>query len=111
MRYALTRQQRALLEFMRNYTIETGAAPSFDEMKDAMNLKSKSGIHRLVCGLEERGFVTRLRNRARAIQVVSEAQLPNEDLRVKLLRDLAAYPDNHSFPVHGLRQWISERLR
>src|SRR5207237_3785908 len=53
----------------------TGVSPSFDEMKDALNLKSKSGIHRLVSGLEERGFIRRLPHRARALEVV---KLPEE---------------------------------
>ena len=56
----LTRKQRELLLFINQRLTATGVSPSFDEMKDALNLKSKSGIHRLVSGLEERGFIRRL---------------------------------------------------
>src|ERR1700751_5717492 len=71
----LTRKQRELLLFINQRLIATGVSPSFDEMKDALNLKSKSGIHRLVSGLEERGFIRRLSHRARALEVV---KLPEE---------------------------------
>src|SRR5881394_962133 len=66
----LTRKQRELLLFINQRLTATGVSPSFDEMKDALNLKSKSGIHRLVSGLEERGFIRRLPHRARALEVV-----------------------------------------
>src|SRR6266699_4230818 len=66
----LTRKQRELLIFINQRLTSTGVSPSFDEMKDALNLKSKSGIHRLVSGLEERGFIRRLPHRARALEVV-----------------------------------------
>lgn len=66
----LTRKQYELLEFINARLDETGVSPSFDEMKDALNLKSKSGIHRLITGLEERGFIRRLPHRARALEVV-----------------------------------------
>ena len=71
----LTRKQRELLLFINQRLAATGVSPSFDEMKDALNLKSKSGIHRLVSGLEERGFIRRLPHRARALEVV---KLPEE---------------------------------
>jgi repressor LexA len=71
----LTKKQRELLLFINERLTATGVSPSFDEMKDALNLKSKSGIHRLVGGLEERGFIRRLPHRARALEVV---KLPEE---------------------------------
>src|SRR5271167_3446189 len=71
----LTRKQRELLLYINQRLTATGVSPSFDEMKDALNLKSKSGIHRLVSGLEERGFIRRLPHRARALEVV---KLPEE---------------------------------
>ena len=71
----LTRKQHELLTFINQRLAATGIAPSFDEMKDALNLRSKSGIHRLISGLEERGFIRRLPHRARALEVV---RLPEE---------------------------------
>src|SRR5919112_3825439 len=66
----LTRKQHELLRFIHERVQETGVPPSFDEMKDALDLKSKSGIHRLITALEERGFIRRLPNRARALEVL-----------------------------------------
>jgi repressor LexA len=66
----LTLKQRQLLLFIHERIKETGISPSFDEMKDALNLASKSGIHRLISALEERGFVRRLPHRARALEVL-----------------------------------------
>ena len=66
----LTRKQSELLLFIDARLKEAGVPPSFDEMKDALDLKSKSGIHRLVMALEERGFIRRLANRARALEVL-----------------------------------------
>ena len=66
----LTRKQLELLRFVHEKLKETGVPPSFDEMKDALDLRSKSGIHRLITALEERGFIRRLANRARAIEVI-----------------------------------------
>lgn len=66
----LTRKQLDLLRFIQQRLRESGVPPSFDEMKDALDLKSKSGIHRLITALEERGFLRRLPNRARAIEVI-----------------------------------------
>jgi len=71
----LTKKQHELLMFINRRLAATGVAPSFDEMKDALNLRSKSGIHRLISGLEERGFFRRLAHRARALEVV---KLPEE---------------------------------
>ena len=66
----LTRKQFELLRFIHERLKEAGIPPSFDEMKDALDLRSKSGIHRLITALEERGFIRRLPNRARAIEVI-----------------------------------------
>ncbi len=66
----LTRKQSELLRFIHERLQESGVPPSFDEMKDALDLRSKSGIHRLIIALEERGFIRRLANRARAIEVL-----------------------------------------
>jgi repressor LexA len=66
----LTRKQHELLSYIHAKLGETGVSPSFEEMKDALDLKSKSGVHRLISALEERGFLRRLPNRARALEVV-----------------------------------------
>ena len=66
----LTRKQLQLLEFINARVTRDGVPPSFDEMKDALDLRSKSGIHRLISALEERGFIRRLPHRARALEVV-----------------------------------------
>ena len=66
----LTRKQHQLLMFIHERLQEAGVPPSFDEMKDALELKSKSGIHRLITALEERGFIRRLPNRARALEIL-----------------------------------------
>ena len=66
----LTKKQVELLRFIHERLQETGVPPSFDEMKEALDLKSKSGIHRLILALEERGFIRRLPNRARALEVI-----------------------------------------
>jgi len=66
----LTIKQRELLNFLKDYEHKHQASPSFDEMRQAIGLASKSGIHRLISGLEERGFIRRLANRARAIEII-----------------------------------------
>jgi repressor LexA len=66
----LTRKQSELLTYIHERLAESGISPSFEEMKDALALKSKSGVHRLISALEERGFIRRLPNRARALEVV-----------------------------------------
>jgi repressor LexA len=66
----LTRKQLELLDFIRQRVEVDGVPPSFDEMKDALDLKSKSGIHRLITALEERGFIRRLAHRARALEIL-----------------------------------------
>ncbi|MCL2713836.1 MAG: transcriptional repressor LexA [Alphaproteobacteria bacterium] len=71
----LTRKQYELLRFISERVKECGVPPSFEEMKDALDLRSKSGIHRLITALEDRGFIRRLRNRARAIEVLKLPEL------------------------------------
>jgi repressor LexA len=66
----LTRKQHELLMFIHERLKESGVPPSFDEMKEALDLRSKSGIHRLITALEERGFIRRLPHRARALEIV-----------------------------------------
>ncbi len=73
----LTKKQHELLVFIHSRLSEGAVSPSFEEMKDALNLRSKSGIHRLISGLEERGFIRRLAHRARALEVV---RLPDGSL-------------------------------
>lgn len=70
----LTRKQHELIRFIQARLEETGVSPSFEEMKEALDLRSKSGVHRLISALEERGFIRRLPNRARALEVLREPQ-------------------------------------
>lgn len=71
----LTRKQRELFDFLADYVAETnGLAPSTAEMQTAMDLRSKSGVVRLLNGLEERGYIRRIRNRARALEIVERPQ-------------------------------------
>ena len=72
----LTRKQHELVCFINDRLNETGVSPSFEEMKDALDLKSKSGVHRLISALEERQFIRRLPNRARALEVVRMPERP-----------------------------------
>ena len=76
----LTRKQHELLMFIHERIKETGVSPSFDEMKEALDLASKSGIHRLITALEERGFIRRLAHRARALEVI---KLPEQATTVQ----------------------------
>ena len=69
----LTRKQHELLTFIQTRLEATGISPSFEEMKEALDLKSKSGVHRLISAMEERGFIRRLPNRARALEVIRES--------------------------------------
>ncbi len=78
----LTRKQYELLVYIKKHLDSHGVSPSFDEMKEALALRSKSGIHRLITGLEERGFIRRLAHRARALEVVK-------------------LPENHLAAIHG----------
>lgn len=70
----LTRKQHELLRFIQIRLEESGISPSFEEMKEALDLKSKSGVHRLISALEERGFIRRLPNRARALEVLRQPE-------------------------------------
>ena len=86
----LTRKQLDLLEFIQNRLQRDGVPPSFDEMKDALDLRSKSGIHRLITALEERGFIRRLAHRARAIEIVKLPEaLENKGFRPQVIEGSA----------------------
>ena len=65
----LTKKQKELFDYLSNYIAKNSISPSFEEMKNAVNLKSKSGIHRLITSLEQRGFITRLKHKARAMEI------------------------------------------
>ena len=75
----LTFQQEKLLKFIIDYQKQNNVTPSFDEMKDGLDLKSKSGIHRIVSALEERGYIKKLNNRARAIEIIKNVNLINTE--------------------------------
>ena len=97
----LTVKQRELLLFIDARLKDGGISPSFDEMREALDLKSKSGVHRLISALEERGFIRRLPNRARALEVV---KLPDsQPSNVVQLRPAAPAPANDTIeiPLHG----------
>jgi repressor LexA len=99
----LTSKQHELLLFINRKLGERGVAPSFDEMREALDLKSKSGVHRLISALEERGFIRRLPNRARALEVL---RLPEAATRVTespAPRPAVAAPANDTveIPLHG----------
>ena len=108
----LTRKQHELIRFIQVKLEETGVSPSFEEMKEALDLKSKSGVHRLISALEERGFIRRLPNRARALEVlkqpedvVGKAPTRSADNVVTLKRPepVRAAPANDviEIPLHG----------
>src|SRR5688572_24287093 len=75
----LTSKQKELLIFINERVKETGVPPSFDEMKAALDLRSKSGIHRLITALEERGFIRRLPHRARALEIIKLPDALSDD--------------------------------
>jgi repressor LexA len=97
----LTAKQRELLLFIDNRLKENGISPSFDEMREALDLKSKSGVHRLISALEERGFIRRLPNRARALEVLKHPEV--KSATVVPLRPAAPAPANDTLeiPLHG----------
>src|ERR1043165_909492 len=111
----LTAKQRELLLFIQARLGQNGISPSFDEMREALDLKSKSGVHRLISALEERGFIRRLPNRARALEVlkqpedvtskVSTPAAPNSNSALPTLQKPAApaQPANDviEIPLHG----------
>jgi repressor LexA len=88
----LTRKQHDLLFYIHGVLTETGVSPSFEEMKAALDLKSKSGVHRLISALEERGFIRRLANRARALEVVKMPESTGNTRDVKTLNDVNLSP-------------------
>ena len=101
----LTAKQHELLLFINERLKASGISPSFDEMREALDLKSKSGVHRLISALEERGFIRRLPNRARALEVVKlpDTAAPTATSNVTPLRPPAAAPANDTIdlPLHG----------
>jgi len=99
----LTAKQRELLMFIRQRLGEDGVSPSFDEMREALDLKSKSGVHRLISALEERGFIRRLPNRARALEVlkIPETNTANPPPPVQLRPVRTAANDTMEIPLHG----------
>ena len=68
----LTKKQKELLNYIQKFQSKNGVTPSYEEMKSALNLKSKSGIHRLILDLEERGFVKRLAHKARSLEIIKD---------------------------------------
>src|ERR1700709_2153499 len=85
----LTRKQYELLMFIHERVRESGIPPSFDEMKDALDLKSKSGIHRLITALEERGFLRRIEKRARALEIIKLPENVSDTLKPATTRSQA----------------------
>ena len=83
----LTHQQEKLLQFISDFQNKSNVTPSFDEMKDGLGLKSKSGIHRILSALEERGYIRKLNNRARAIEII---KFPNSKTE---------YSNSNSIPI------------
>ena len=97
----LTSKQRELLLFVHDRLGQTGVSPSFDEMREALELKSKSGVHRLISALEERGFIRRLPNRARALEVL---KVPDSNATAATpLKASVPAPANDTIdiPLHG----------
>ena len=104
----LTRKQHELLTFIDRHLKATGFSPSFEEMKEALQLRSKSGIHRLISALEERGFLRRRHHRARALEVV---RLPNEMGReIELVADVAEEAEAPAFSPNVIHGDFSGRL-
>ena len=106
----LTKKQHELICFIADRLNETGVSPSFEEMKEALDLKSKSGVHRLISALEERGFLRRLANRARALEVIkmperaqAKKTAPTAKGNVVELKRPAPQPANDviEIPLHG----------
>ena len=93
----LTRKQKELLDYLTAHAEKSEVSPSFDEMRDALGLASKSGIHRLVSGLEERGYIRRLANRARAIEILKPVSSAAADFG----RSVAAAVDAVRLPLLG----------
>lgn len=99
----LTRKQLELLDFIRIRTDRDGVPPSFDEMKDALDLRSKSGIHRLITALEERGFIRRLAHRARAIEIVKLPDaMERPGFNPKVIQGDRVAPPRSAMPVYAV---------
>tara|TARA_B100000029_G_C17372123_1_gene886561 strand:- start:4 stop:630 length:627 start_codon:yes stop_codon:yes gene_type:complete len=91
----LTKKQKELFEFLSHYIKKNSISPSFEEMKEAINLKSKSGIHRLITSLEERGFIRRLKHKARAMEITKSLESSsnisiNNSINIPLIGYIAA---------------------
>jgi repressor LexA len=99
----LTAKQRELLLFIDRRLHDSGISPSFDEMREALDLKSKSGVHRLISALEERGFIRRLPNRARALEVLKmpEGRPAATAVTAPAIRPVAPANDAIDIPLHG----------
>ncbi len=97
--YGLTRRQTDLLDYVRFYMAEAGCPPSFEEMREGIGLTSKSGVHRLIAALEERGCIRRLPNRARAIELVEREEIPSPPIRLATTRALIAELNGRGFSV------------
>lgn len=109
----LTRKQMELLDFIRTRMGKDGVPPSFDEMKEALDLKSKSGIHRLITALEERGFIRRLAHRARAIEIVKLPEaMDTPGFRPRLVAETPPAPRGALpvEPVHALELPVMGRI-
>ncbi|MBW0157371.1 transcriptional repressor LexA [Sedimentimonas flavescens] len=103
----LTRKQLELLDFIQKRMARDGVPPSFDEMKDALDLRSKSGIHRLITALEERGFIRRLAHRARAIEIVKlpeamEKAQPKAGFAPRVIEGDRTDPPRNAIPVEAV---------
>jgi len=102
----LTRKQHELLCFIHDRLEDSGVSPSFEEMKEALDLKSKSGVHRLISALEERSFIRRLPNRARALEVLRMPErVKNDPVAAKVTAPPKTLPiaanDVIDVPLHG----------
>ena len=97
----LTAKQRELLTFIDARLKQDGVSPSFDEMREALDLKSKSGVHRLISALEERGFIRRLPNRARALEVLKLPEIRNATVSPIRPAVAAVANDTMEIPLHG----------
>jgi len=97
----LTAKQHELLNFINDRLSKTGVSPSFDEMREALDLKSKSGVHRLISALEERKFIRRLPNRARALEVVRMPEIAALTPAVPRPVVPTAANDTIEIPLHG----------
>ncbi len=90
----LTKKQKELFDYLKDYISNNDISPSFEEMKEAVNLKSKSGIHRLITSLEQRGFIKRLKHKARAMQIIEKEPKINdfnlESVSIPLIGSIAA---------------------